>query len=53
MVKKEVDKERFDWKVLEGIKIYYDKRFQKKRGRYKIDYSPSLNNIVVEEIWRR
>lgn len=53
MVKKEVDKERFDWKVLEGIKIYYDKRFQKKRERYRIDYSPSLNNIVVEEIWRR
>lgn len=53
MVKEQVDEERFDSIQLEGIEIYFDKRFHKKKEKYKIDYSPTLDNITVQEIWKR
>lgn len=52
VVKKEVDPELFDSIIVDGIKVYFKKRSVQKRKRYKIDFSPKLKDIVIEEIWK-
>ena len=51
-VTKPLDSERFESLNDGEIVIFYDKKILRSKSTFKIDYSPSLKNITIEEMLR-